>query len=388
MPTYLNACAAVLAFCWTAQRLACIVLRNAASQFHFLHCRVVECTYVHFQASSNCPVCRKTLGANDFTEIVVADPPSTSKKDRVKGAFQAIFVKSSAASNELMFEEICNRVLHRNKDRRRTLRFVMKQFVLSNMGLTQRMGSMGCGYQKLQQEHTKLQQTVNNQRLQQEKLIADLQHRVQSLTTSNQDLQAKVDEKDRQIQQFRSLYAEDGERRVPSIHHAIPGSSHSTGSSSQGRNAPPPPMQRVVDNKMRQEQTRHANLDAMTRSRNVLGPHSQKQQYHFSSSASVDSVITPIVPPPQYQGRDHHSNNRSRQSGNVIDGMPLPPSQSFRGVTPRGSSPRIRDLAPAYQFTTRPFSASHTHSNKRPRITNDGYAPSSSIGTGVAKGRR
>ena len=338
-------------------------------------------------------MCRKTLGANDFTEIVVADPPSTSKKDRVKGAFQAIFVKSSAASNELIFEEICSRVLRRNKDSRRTLRFIMKQFVLSNMGLTQRMGSMGGAYQKLQQEHTKLQQTVNNQRLQKEQLIADLQQRVQSLTASNQELQAKVDEKDKQIQQFRSLYADDGERRMPSIHHAIPGSSHSTGSSSQGRNAPPPPLQRVTDHKMRQEHTTLANSEAMTRNRNVLGPHSQqqrKQQYHYPSGASIDSVITPIVPPPQHQGRDHHSNNRSRVSGNVVDGMPLPPSQSFRGVAPRGSPPRIRDLTPVsgYQFTTRPFSTSQTNSYKRPRMTHDGYAPSSSFGNGGATGRR
>ena len=335
---------------------------------------LTECTYGHFNASSSCPVCNKTLGANDFTEVVVADP-STATEDSMKNAFQTLFTKYSATSNDVSFQEMCTRLLRSHDDHRRTLRFLLKQFAACNMLLAQRTGSMGCAYQKLQEEHTKMQQAVNSQRIQSEQTIGDLQHRLQALTATIQERQQKLDEKDKQIQQFRSLYAADGERCMPSIRHAVPGSSYSAGSGSQGRYAPPPPMQSFAENKKRKEMAKQANLVEMTRSRSVMGPMSDQQQmrqYHHPSSSSVDSAITPIVPPPKHQGSHHHSNNGIRMRSSS-GGSGLPPPPAFLGMAPPISSPRIRDLTPGtgYQFTSR----SSAIADKRPR-THGGYATS------------
>jgi hypothetical protein len=347
---------------------------------------LTECTYGHFNASSSCPVCNKTLGANDFTEVVVADP-STATEDSMKNAFQTLFTKYSANSNEVSFQEMCTRLLRSHDDHRRTLRFLLKQFSACNMLLAQRTSNMGCAYQKLQEEHTKMQQAVNSQRIQSEQTIGDLQHRLQALTATIQERQQKLDEKDKQIQQFRSLYAADGERRMPSIRHAVPGSSYSAGSSSQGRYAPPP-MQSFAENKKRRETAKQANLVEMTRSRNVMGPLSDQQQMRqYPSEASVDSAITPIVPPPKHQGSHHHSSNSMRMRSD--SGVPPPPA--FLGMAPPRSSPRIRDLTPGsgYQFTSRSSIA-----DKRPR-THGGYATSlydssraPSFGTSGGYGRR
>mmetsp|Transcript_4906 Transcript_4906/g.10835 ORF Transcript_4906/g.10835 Transcript_4906/m.10835 type:complete len:159 (+) Transcript_4906:340-816(+) len=47
-----------------------------------------ECTYSHFENSSQCPTCRRTLGENDFTELVVAD---NNGSDISKMSMQALF---------------------------------------------------------------------------------------------------------------------------------------------------------------------------------------------------------------------------------------------------------------------------------------------------------
>jgi len=309
---------------------------------------------------------------------------------------QKIFTKYSSNSPYLSHQEMSARLLRSLDDERRIVKFLLKQCVVSNNSAMLRAGQVGRAYEELKAEHTKLQQALNSERIQNEQTIADLQHRFQAVNGTQQELQKKLYEKDKQIVQFRQLL--DGGRSLP------PGSSHSNASSrdlhhphhsqqqqqqrhpmggsssahSLGSGGAPPPMRGFAENKKRQEQAKQANLEQYTRSRTVLGGQSQHSQLSHShqpqqsyggggSHLSVDSHITPIVPPPNSSGLAGGRGGYNSSSNNG------------RSLTPPGASPRIRNLAPGadsssggYNFTSRV--------TKRPRTNGSGgggYASSS-----------
>ena len=66
-----------------------------------------DCTYNHFQSSSNCPRCGRILGENDFTEIMVSDPDSkfATNPDEV---LQSLLTKTSNQSGApLTWNDMC-----------------------------------------------------------------------------------------------------------------------------------------------------------------------------------------------------------------------------------------------------------------------------------------
>lgn len=363
-----------------------------------------DCTYSHFNACSVCPICKKTLGPNDFCELVIADPPPNAVgEDTTKNAFQKLFTKHSPHSSYLNHQEMSARLLKILDDERRIVKFLLKQCVVSNSWAVLRTGSVGRAYEELKKEHTKLRQATNSERIQTEQTIAGLQHRLQAVTGSYQEAQKKMEEKDKQLDQFRSFCREDAARLLPpgsahsnassreyqqqqalSRHQRRPltngsaGSNHSMGSGGGGGAPPPPPppMHAFAENKKRQEQAKQANLDQMMRGRRtniVMGGHQpspqsqqsqQSQQHSYGGSGMHNVHPTPIVPPPNSGGGGGGSHHPSRRGGGG--------GSQYNSLPPPGSSPRIRDLAPGsgYNFTSR----------KRPRTatsSNHGYASSS-----------
>jgi hypothetical protein len=316
----------------------------------------IECTYSHFNNSSTCPVCQRTLGANDFMELVVADP-SSATEETLKNTFQTMFTKYSSASNIIGHHELCSRLLKSFDDDRRAVRFLLKQFVLENKTAGRKSGSIGRAYEELQAEYTHLKQAASSQRIQTEQTIADLRHRVQALTGTVQEQQKKIDEKNIQIDKFRHLYAKEG-------NVAIPGSSHSN-SSGGGRQSSlniigsggtsAPPMQGFVIQKQARERAKEQALEEITRSRGpVNGSERQSLTNHMGGTSEIDSVITPIqVPPPNYHPQQRH----------------LSPY-----VIP--NTPRIRDLSAGSSYV---FTSSGTHNSiKRPRYGAQSSSSSSS----------
>jgi len=385
----------------------CSVIGNKGNVLTPFYCVInsiycTDCAHEHFQNDSNCPQCRKTLGPDDFLEVVVADPSSTAE-DPMKNAFQTMFTKFSANENTLTHHEMCTRLMKILDNDRRTVKFLLKQFIVDSNVSSSRTGNLARSYHQLKEDHTKLQQAMSSQRIQTDQTIADLQHRVQALQGHKAEMQKKIDEKDVQIAQFRSLYAADGARMIPGSshssgsrdrhynhHHPPQGSSHSVGGSiGSGGAPPPPPMQAFAENKKRKELAKQANLVEMTRSRGVLGqqqqqqpppqqqarhnnyqsPHHQQQQLpHYGSQrphqtqlqqnhhhSDVDSVITPIVPPPHSSASRH------------------------RAYSP--GTPRIRDLAPSsgYNFSSRPSSKRLRDGYHAPSFSRAGSSYSSSF---------
>lgn len=299
-------------------------------------------------------------------ELVVADP-SAATEETLKNTFQTIFTKFSPNSNSLSHQEMCTRLLKSFDNERRVIRFLLKQFVVDGNNRGQRSCGIARELEHFKKENTTLKQANGSQRIQLEQTIADLQHRVQALNGTVQELQKKVDERDVQISQFRQLYAAEGMARVPSSSHGSGSGSGQRGGSGGGGGAyhhhqhvlggsrpvvssssaatPPPPLQTFVLQKQAREQAKAQALGDMSRSRVIPvsaggGNHNrvgQSQQLQYRNN-SIDSVITPIqILPSSRVGMSRLS------PMNPGAGSPMP------------STPRIRDLSASsgYVFTSR-----------------------------------
>jgi hypothetical protein len=155
---------------------------NAAVICHdFPHTAVllkIECTYSHFERSSQCPTCRKTLGDQDFTELVVADG-SNGATDIAKSSMQAMFSKKNSGGY-LPHAELCQSLIRQIDASKQNTKFLLKQLLVETH--KQSRGNVGAmrAQEQLRNENTQLKQTVSSQRLQYEQTINDLQNKLKA----------------------------------------------------------------------------------------------------------------------------------------------------------------------------------------------------------------
>jgi len=222
-----------------------------------------ECTYNHFNTNSHCPTCNRTLTENDFTELVVADPSATQTNSKTT-LFQNMFTKQNPKSRVLSFQDMCTRALRQQDDTRGGFKFLMKQFLIETTKQAQRFQQLLSAFEALKNEFMTLKQSRNSEKMRYEKAIQTLQ---QQLAASN----TKIEERDRQLYQFRKLHdgiapgsphqaaqAGGGSRRV-----SHDGSSVVPGSARQQQ--APPPMQGFMIQKENQERARQRAMDGTPR---------------------------------------------------------------------------------------------------------------------------
>ena len=302
-------------------------------------------------------------------ELVIADPSSSTETD--KNSFQTLFTKFSTSTNPISYQEVCQRLLKNLDTDRRTVRFLLKQFVWDAKTSGQRSGNIGRAYERLQQENTQLKQGASSQRLQMEQTIADLQHRVQALNGSLQEHQKKLQEKDTQIQRFRGMYAADGMARVPSSSHSQ-SSGGKRGRTGLGSSSPrhhsqqqqqsqhqhhqqnqhqlQPPMQGFVMLKQAREMAKEQALGAFSHGPVVSRP-----------GTATDSLITPMQFP-QQQRRPLSTGSAS--SDPRRGGMQMHHQQHQHQ---RPASTRIRDLSSSTGYVFRSGTSSYGGGGKRGR---------------------
>ena len=71
-----------------------------------------DCTYSHFQSSSNCPECGRLLGEDDFTEIIISDSTGkfTINPDEI---LQNLLTKASLQpGTPITWNDLCATVMH------------------------------------------------------------------------------------------------------------------------------------------------------------------------------------------------------------------------------------------------------------------------------------
>lgn len=276
----------------------------------------------------------------------------------MKSTLQTLFTKCSSTSNAVSHYEMCQRLLQSLDNDKRVARFLLKQFVMDSKNSGKQLYTVQRAYQKLQQEHTKVQQSVSSERMQSERIRNDLQNRVTALSGTIQEMKQQLHEKEQLIVQFRQMYEKDGLERLPqSQHHTSSNHSVTTTSSTtqhhperhhqhqhplhsmhppplqhheyphsvvlrpldnniNGRTQPVPPMPSFLEQKRNQERIKAHSVAIMSRSR-VVPPGQRNQplpteplppQYIIGGiSDDIHSIMTPIPVPPNNHSTMHQS---------------------------------------------------------------------------------
>lgn len=198
-----------------------------------------ECTYSHFEQSSQCPICQKTLNENDFTELVVADATANSTSDITKTSLQALFSKQSKSSSHnlkgLPYSDLCFSIIRQIDVVKQSTRFLLKQLLMNSNGQTRKVAVVLRHNEKLKSDITSLKQGHSTQRIQYEQINNDLKNRLSARESKIQELNAKLAEKERMLEQFRRLHGgkvntsgiendRDGGSKGQGYHHPIPSS--------------------------------------------------------------------------------------------------------------------------------------------------------------------
>ncbi len=259
-------------------------------------------------------------------ELVVADP-SASQSSTKMSHFQTLFTKQNADSRTLPFQDLCARMLKQQDDCRAGTKFLMKQFLVEASKQGQRFQQALKAFESLKQEHTALKQSHNSQKMRYEKAIESLQ---QQLASANK----KLEEKDRQLHQFRKLHdhmtPESPKQHLPRrvSGESIPGGNNPPTSRSQQH---APPMQGFMIQKEAQERARQRALDTNQHRTPVLGK--QRPDNPYSTPRS--------------------SGSQGSGSGGIRD-LSSTSAYAFSGAVGDFNSKRRRALSPNQAFAMQP----------------------------------
>lgn len=211
-------------------------------------------------------------------ELVVADPSASATNASTKTThFQNLFTKQNAANRALPFQDLCSRMLKQQDDCRAGTKFLMKQLLLDASKQGHRFQQLLRAFEGVKQELTTHKQSTNSQKMRYEKVIENLQNQ---LASANK----KIEEKDRQIHQFRKLHnrmtpeSPSNSRSNAPLHGQVGNESRrvSTGGqsathshrpeviphSSSGSQQQHPPIQGFMIQKEAQERARQRAIDA------------------------------------------------------------------------------------------------------------------------------
>jgi len=214
-----------------------------------------ECTYSHFEQSSQCPTCNRRLGESDFTELVVADGNGA---DIQKTTMQTLFQKRSATGC-LPYADICQTLIHQIDVSKQSTKFLLKQLLVESHRAGRNSVNAARMYESLKNENIQLKQQVHSQRLQYEQRITELENKVKAKDGT-------IAEQSRMIQKFQGFHCGKGGSSGGggvAAPHMVPNSSNVSLASSRagsGRGGPEPPLRGLM---AQREADRRAQQNAM-----------------------------------------------------------------------------------------------------------------------------
>ncbi|KAL7548501.1 hypothetical protein ACHAWF_011793 [Thalassiosira exigua] len=299
-----------------APALACNLCNKALVTTCFLcACDCIfceECTYSHFETSSECPTCRRRLGENDFTELVVAD---NNGSDISKTSMQAMFSKKSSSGN-LQFADICQSLIQQIDVSKKSTKFLLKQLLVESHRSGRTSMAAARAHDSLKAENTHLKQLNSSQRLQYEQTINDLQNKLNAR-------EGTISELNQMLDKFRKYHGAGGGSVAPP--HMVPHSS--TASIASGRGSEPP----------------------------LRGLMAQREANKQAQQNAMIGAKRPFM--------NGMNMNRNKSPGSNF--RPFSSSNSSGGGSIASSAPRIRDLSAnsGYHFTGAP----NQNMNKRRR---------------------
>ena len=317
----------------------------------------IDCTYSHFEQSSRCPICTKTLNENDFTELVIADATSATT-DIAKTSLQALFSKQSKSNNSstkaLPLSDLCFSLVRQFDVAKQSTKFLLKQLLMDSNVQGRKVQAVLRSNEYLKNEITNLKQGQSTQRLQFEQVVNDLKNRLSARESTISELQKKMHEKDRMIEQFRRLHSHNSDDQVDG---RMPESSPLQHGSLNQRMQHQGSLQSCVDS------TRYDAGDKIS-SRNepplrgLMKRQAEQaaQQQAFLSRGLGQTIIN-------RSNSITSSHSRSRQ---MLGGDRRPFTSASIGSNSIPSTPRVRDLSHSSSFS---FSSHENRLNKRRRVS-------------------
>ena len=297
----------------------------------------------------------------------MADPsPTTANRE---SHFQTFFTKQNGAAPSLAFQDLCSRLLKQNSQLQGELKFLMKQFMVETSKQGQRTGQATRTMQLMKQENTALKQAQNSQKMRYEQVISNLQ---QQLTSAKK----KLEEKDRQLSQFRRLHEQMTPESSPGRHPGSGGGARRVSGEyiSPDQRAPSnqPPLKGFMIQKEAQELAKQRSMEKPKRNpiigNQVKNPYQPSAGYRsHPSSAAGAPPYSPSQHPHRTQSPSGSIRNLNSNSGFAFSGgsggkrrrdvppnagmtqqrQPLSPSQAF-GMQPSGSYSAAR--GPSHYF--------------------------------------
>ena len=183
--------------------LHCIVLCTCIH--YFVCCRNLSlfpgCTFSHFESNHNCPSCDQVMGENDFTELMIRKNPPPHK-DR-KRIHSRICVKATAESRPLDSMDIWKNIQRQYFIHREATKFVLQQMEKEIHAQTKWSSGLQHALIAMKEESDALKRENHKQKQKMEEFK-------QELIRDHE----KIDEKDRQLKQFRKMF--DSRKTPPS----------------------------------------------------------------------------------------------------------------------------------------------------------------------------
>jgi hypothetical protein len=320
--------------------LLLILILTVSTRIQNIHS---ECTYSHFEQSSQCPICTKSLSESDFTELVVADATSGTN-DIAKTSLQTLFTKqskSSHGSKALPLSDLCFSLVRQIDVVKQSTKFLLKQLLMNSNSHGRKVHHVLRINEKLKNDITHLKQGQSSQRLQYQQVNTDLNNKLAARETSIQEMNKKLAEKDRMLDQFRRLHGGNEGQYQSSV--------------SEERRAP------------RMNMTEHQHDHASISHRHQIAASGPLMQRHSSSTSTSDPPLKGLMMQRQKQHAAQQQVFNRRRGPNMSSSASI--QSSITGIGGGGAIRRgIGDgMGPV---VTRPFSSSHsTGSNSLSSVT-------------------
>eukprot|EP00814_Leptocylindrus_danicus_P014016 CAMPEP_0116029412 /NCGR_PEP_ID=MMETSP0321-20121206/16126_1 /TAXON_ID=163516 /ORGANISM="Leptocylindrus danicus var. danicus, Strain B650" /LENGTH=396 /DNA_ID=CAMNT_0003503787 /DNA_START=45 /DNA_END=1235 /DNA_ORIENTATION=+ len=306
-----------------------------------------DCTYNHFQESSNCPKCGRVLAESDFTELVVTVTDGNRGNDISKNSLQALFSrqKGNSSHGNLPFSDLCFGVIKQLDVVKKSSKFLLKQLLMETGMSNKRYLQSRANQARMKEEITRLKQMHQSQKLQYEQVHADLRNKLQARERDIGDLQATLSKKEEQIEKYRQLH----NKSLPTgpLGNPSRGPNMIPGSSAGQRRGHEPPLRALM--KQKEANERHQ--------RQLLNQGSSNSGHRLGSSRpphqqQPTSVLGSLLHQHQHQQHRPFSNASSSNS------MPS---------TPLGRN--IRDISSSSGYTfTAAANGGSSNSGKRRRV--------------------
>lgn len=282
---------------------------------------------------------------------------TSSTSETTKTSLQALFTKRTSSSS-LPFADLCYSLIRQIDAQKISTKFLLKQFLMEANSNGRITGQAARQCEALRQEVTQLKQMNSTQRLEYQKVTADLNNKLQAREAVIVELQSRS--RGNVVPRSSS-----GSAPPSRLGMGRPSSSIDQSRMMQSASRPEPPLKGFMAQKEAKERAHQQALQAQ-RAPNVLGRSAQHQAAKRSRRYGTESM------PPSRAG--HQTNiTPIQQMGS------RPFSSNSAGSIP--GTPRIRDLScnSGYRFTSGSAGQRQgsQHINKRRR---GGGTPSSSGG--------